>query len=303
MARPSKYGELQTELFAFPAENLAARLKNLEPFMGTAWFSMEKSHRTEPIRHEYQKYWVEINGGPEGIATYWDQDILLFAYSQIISSLNKGDEVSRKIHFTGPDLFRFTGQKWQGSKDYAAVVKALRRLQGTTIRTNIKPMGDILHAEMGVSWIEQYESFLSDNVTTFSVVLPETFYNVLNQRKNWLTLDHSYFSIMGGLERFLYTWGRKSTGFKNEDTWEESFNSIYEKSGSRMKPAKFRHKLRGIIRNQTLPGYVLEEIFDIKKGPSLSLKRDVRHPLLLSTKKIRKSKLSRRSDSQLNLPI
>lgn len=301
MARPSRYGKIQTDLFAFPAQYPFAAVKNLHPLMGTSWFSMTKKPRFKPIKHEYQKYWVTIEPSTQGIATYWDQDILLFAYSQLIGGLKAGEEITRKVRFTGPDLFRFVGQQWSGSNDYRGVVNALRRLQGTRIKTNVKPTEDLDHAEQGIGWISEYRSYLKDNVTTFEIVLPEPFFNLVQNEKSWLTLDRSYFRLMGGLERFLYTWGRRATGYNHNDSWEESFSSIYEKSGSVMPIRKFRHKLRGVIKQQSIPGYNLSEEDDFKRGPMLVLKRDISHPLLLTTKKIRRKKLAPPTGNQLSL--
>jgi len=277
------------ELFAFAADYPFANAKNLEPLMGTSWFSVEKKPRHQPIEHQYKKYWVRISAHEEGIASYWDKDVLLFVFSQLIGGIKAGEQISKTIHFTGPDYFRFIGKKWSGKNDYLSLVNSLRRLQGTTIRTNV--LDDQVSAEQGISWISEYRSFLSGNVTIFEVVLPEPFYKLVTNRRNWLTLDRSYFQIMGGVERFLYTWGRKSTGYKQHDTWEESFSSIYEKSGSLMPIRKFNYKLRGIIDKQTIPGYQLTEIDDVRRGPVLSLERNVFHPLLVSTEKIRRKRL------------
>jgi plasmid replication initiation protein len=303
MARPPRFAPIQSELFAFGGEYPFAGLKNLEPFMGTSWFSMEKRPRYIPIKHEYQKYWLEVKASEYGLATYWDQDLLLFAYSQLIGGIKAGEEVSRKIYFTGPDYFRFVGQQWSGSKDYKSVLQSLRRLQGTIVKTNIKAADGLDHAEQGVGWISEYRSYLSNNVTTFEMVLPEPFYKMVLNQKNWLTLDRSYFKIMGGLERFLYTWGRKSTGLNQDNIWEEKFASIYEKSGSLTPIRKFNHKLRGVINQQSLPGYILEEISDVKRGPTLILKRDINHPLLISTKKIRRKSLPIITKKQLSFSL
>jgi plasmid replication initiation protein len=292
VARGKRFGPIQKELFAFTADAPFVSIKGLEPLMGTSWFSMEK-HRTKPIKHTYKNYWVEVEGKDHGIATYWDQDILLFAVSQIIGGQKRGEEVSRKVRFTGNDLFEFTGQKWVGAKSYEGLVGALRRLQGTKIRTSLNPTKNIVHAERGISWIESYKTLRArDNRTGFEIILPEHVMEWASHKRNWLTLDRSYFDLMGGLERFLYLWGRKATGYTNGDRWEESFASIYEKSASTAAITKFRYNLAQIIKHQTIVGYHLDEYKDYKRGRVLVLERDINHPLLLKPAgKIRKRQL------------
>ena len=177
MAGLRRFGALQTDLFAFSADAPFVILKGLEPLMGTSWFSMEK-HRTTPIRHSYKKYWVEITGGASGIATYWDQDILLFCVSQIINGVKNGDEVSRLVRFTGYDFFEFTGQKWIGARSYDNLVKALRRLRSTTVKTSITSDTEIAHGEQGSGWINSYRTLrTNDQRTGFQVELPEHIFN------------------------------------------------------------------------------------------------------------------------------
>jgi plasmid replication initiation protein len=292
MSGIKRFGELQTDLFAFTADAPFVTPKGLEPLMGTSWFSMEK-HRTTPIRHEYQKYWVEITAGAGGIATYWDQDVLLFCISQIIHGVKNGDEVTPVVNFTGNDFFEFTGQKWVGARSYDALVNALRRLQNTTVRTSLKPTVDRQHGEQGAGWISSYRTlYTKTHRTGFQVTLPNHVFQWATNKRNWLTIDRSYFDLMGGMERFLYLWGRKATGYTNGDRWEESFTSIYEKSATTSAITRFRFNLSQVIKRQSIIGYHLEEYTNPKRGRMLTLERDINHPLLIRPRgKIRRKQL------------
>ena len=301
ITRSKRFGPIQKELFAFTADAPFVSIKGLEPLMGTSWFSMEK-RRTKPIRHAYKNYWVEVEGSKKhGIATYWDQDILLFAISQIIGGQKRGEEVSRKVRFTGNDLFEFTGQKWVGAKSYEALLGALRRLHSTKIRTSLNPTDTLAHAEKGINWIDSYTTMRArDNRTGFEIILPDHVFEWASNKRNWLTLDRSYFDLMGGLERFLYLWGRKATGYTNGDRWEESFASIYEKSASTAAITKFRYNLAQIIKRQSIIGYHLDEYKDPRRGRVLVLERDINHPLLIKPAgKIRKRQLRARTPNKL----
>jgi len=295
----------QPSLFAFVANAAFVPTKGMEPLMGTSWFSMEKTPRKTPITHEYKNYFVEISPGKHGIATYWDQDVLLFAISQLIQGIKDGREIIPKVNFTGYDFFRHTQQRWVGKKSYDALQNALRRLQSTTIRTNIKANGKVIDAEKGTSWITGYRTVIDDDGKTyFQIDIPDHLFDWVQNKRNWLTLDSSYFSIMGGVERFVYLWCRKAAGYNNGDFWEESFTSLYEKSGTTNTIIKFRYKLRQIIKFQSIPGYRLSEFKDGRNRPILRVERDIMHPLLITGgNKIRKKSLPKRDNTINQLPL
>jgi plasmid replication initiation protein len=74
-----------------------------------------------------------------------------------------------------------------------------------------------------------------------------------------LTLDEDYFNIRGGLERWLYLFARKTSGWQSGG-WTESIESIYQKSSSMGSLSEFKRKLRNIERKQSLLGYTMETI-------------------------------------------
>ena len=69
-----------------------------------------------------------------------------------------------------------------------------------------------------------------------------------------LTIDDDYFSIKGGLERWLYMFGRKSTGHQ-QSSWTESTRNIYQKSGSLGSFSEFNRQIKNIIEKDNLVGY------------------------------------------------
>ena len=72
----------------------------------------------------------------KGQATIYDKDILIYAVSQIMHRLNRGEAVSRVMRFNPRDLLIFVN-RGTGGKDYEAFCEALDRLMGTVIKTNI----------------------------------------------------------------------------------------------------------------------------------------------------------------------
>ena len=74
-----------------------------------------------------------------------------------------------------------------------------------------------------------------------------------------LTIDDDYFSIKGGLERWLYMFGRKSTGHQ-QSSWTESTRNIYEKSGSLGSFSEFNRQIKNIIEKDNLVGYQIGRV-------------------------------------------
>ncbi|WP_171258236.1 replication initiator protein A, partial [Acinetobacter baumannii] len=71
-----------------------------------------------------------------------------------------------------------------------------------------------------------------------------------------LTIDPAYFSLTGGIERWLYRVARKHAG-RQPRGWLFEIAHLHEKSGSLAKPADFAFDLRRIAAHQPLPGYRL----------------------------------------------
>jgi hypothetical protein len=71
-----------------------------------------------------------------------------------------------------------------------------------------------------------------------------------------LTIDPAYFSLTGGLERWLYRIVRKHGG-QQRGGWKFDFRHLYAKSASLSPFRRFAFELRDLARRQPLPGYCL----------------------------------------------
>ena len=95
---------------------------------------------------EEQKIWkwtsadgkkkVEVAASAYGRATIFDKDVLIFAASQLMAAINRGDKPFRKIRFKAKDYFNATKRNG-GGEEYARFKASLDRLSGTRIKTNI----------------------------------------------------------------------------------------------------------------------------------------------------------------------
>lgn len=253
------------DLARFAASSSDIAPKDQIDLMARCWFSLTHG-RTEPIEHEYVDRktsiteTVRITGSSEhGIATIYDQDLLIFAISQWIDAKRLGLPTSRRIHFTPYQFFGWLGIASQGTA-YARLKEALHRLKTTTIETTIR-------ADAGkrrrnrvrqFSWISEWEITEEEGeVRGVEVVLAEWLFESI-QDFHVLTLDKRYFEIHGGVERWLYLYARKATGGAN-GAWKETFKSLYKKSASQQAYKHYASALRKLVEKNSLPGLRLEK--------------------------------------------
>lgn len=293
------------QLDFFLADPSVIHAKELRQLMAHCWFSLAKDPRYEPIRHSVGESTVEITASDEDVplATIWDHDILIFLISQVVHMVDAGridprqPGLTRGIQFSGYEYFRFLRKRWRrggiGFRNYQLLWNALQRLHRTHVKTDIR--SGSLRGESQFYWLPMIRQ-LQDTETGqhygYLAELPSWLYQQIVQTAadgqrlvNVVGLDPGYFDLTGGLERWLYLWARKSVDARRGD-WEESFRSLYLKSGSTNSEKQFRFNLRKIIRRNAMLGYELSEIFD-RRGPRLGVVRRTGSDLLMSVNQLR----------------
>jgi plasmid replication initiation protein len=88
------------------------------------------------------------------------------------------------------------------------------------------------------------------------LIVPDWFYRAVLDDALVLTIDRTYFSLKGGLERWLYRIVRKHAGHQRGG-WRFEFRHLHCKSASLSPFKRFAFELRDIARRQPLPGYRL----------------------------------------------
>ena len=122
----------QFDLFIASASDVSP--KSQQELMARNWFSLAKQKRVEPIEHSFGDSWVKVTGNPNhGIATIFDNDVLIFVIAQYMSAINNGMKTGRRFQFTGYEFFKFVGKKRFGGKGYADLWKSLERLHNTFV--------------------------------------------------------------------------------------------------------------------------------------------------------------------------
>ncbi|GEC58468.1 plasmid replication initiation protein [Bradyrhizobium japonicum] len=224
--------------------------------MERPFFSLAKAKRTRPILYEAGDIRVEVYAVSEhGMATIWDADVLIWAASQIVEAENLGLKTSRFLRFTPYQLLTAVGRR-TGARDYKLLKGALARLQATVIRTTIR-QGEHWRRHQ-FSWINEWEECAQRDgrVEGMELVLPDWFYRGVIDRSLVLTIDPAYFSLTGGIERWLYRVARKHAG-RQPKGWLFEIAHLHRKSGSLVRVSDFALQIRRIAVRQPLPGYQL----------------------------------------------
>lgn len=202
---------------------------------------------------------VTVKPTADGLATVFDKDIWIYAISKLQEAINNNQPISRTIAFTPYDFFVTTNRD-KGGRSYTELEKALSRLKGTTIKTNIVYSEDKQETiEFGLidSWriLEEQKGKLE--IGMVEVTLPDWLYQAITKTKV-LQISPDYFRIRKAIDRRLYEIARKHCGGQCE--FVISLDKLYSKAGSTATLSKFKFNIKLLAKNNDLPDY--EVLFD-----------------------------------------
>jgi plasmid replication initiation protein len=244
----------QLDLFRSSSGDIAPR--DAQDLMSWPFFSLSKSRRAAPIDFRMGETWISVEAVPDhGMATIWDADILIWAASQLIEARDAGRPTSRLMSATPHAILTFIG-RGTGRDNYDRLKAALDRLQSTTVATSIRQQHQ--RRRHRFSWINEWQERLDGHGRPLGIelILPDWFYAGVLDRALVLTIDRAYFSLTGGLERWLYRIVRKHGG-RQAAGWSFDFEHLHMKSGVLSPRKRFAFELRAIVQRQPLPGYRL----------------------------------------------
>ena len=230
--------------------------RDAQDLMAWPFFSLAKSRRVKPIDFQMGKVSIRVEAVPEhGMATIWDADILIWAASQIVEARDHDIVTSRLMAATPYEILTFVG-RGTSRRDYDRLRAALDRLQSTTVATTIRQPSE--RRRHRFSWINEWKE-MSDsqgNALGIELILPDWFYEGVVDDALILTIDRAYFSLTGGVERWLYRIVRKHGG-RQKGGWSFDVAHLHLKSGSLSPLKHFAYDVRAIAKRQSLPGYKL----------------------------------------------
>lgn len=244
----------QLALFHSCGVDIAPR--DAQDLMSWPFFSLAKSRRARAIDFRMGSTWISVEAVPEhGMATIWDADILIWAASQLVEARDAGRATSRLIVARPYEILTFIG-RGTGKDHYERLRAALDCLQSTTIATSIRQQHQ--RRRHRFSWINEWRETIDADgrATGIELILPDWFYAGVLDRALVLTIDRAYFSLTGGVERWLYRLVRKHGGHQRGG-WSFDVAHLHLKSGVLSPLKQFAFEVRSIVRRQSLPGYVL----------------------------------------------
>ena len=277
-------GREQLDLFRALPGDLAPR--DAQDLMAYPFFSLAKSKRLAPIDFRAGSIAIRVEAVPEhGMATIWDADVLIWAASQIVHARDAGLRTSCLMAATPYEILTFVG-RGVGARDYQRLKAGLDRLQSTTVATSIRQLAE--RRRHRFSWINEWKETADPNGRALGIelILPDWFYAGVLEDALVLTIDRAYFSLTGGLERWLYRIVRKHGG-RQDYGWSFDFCHLHAKSGSLSSLKHFAYDIRDIVRRQPLPGYSLTIERSLSGAERLSFKPSSIDPLAEAPRRYR----------------
>jgi plasmid replication initiation protein len=246
--------------------------------MERPFFSLSKNKRLNHIEYTSPdgKVWVKVFPNQAfGMATIWDADILIWAISQLVELINRGQTlVPRTIRFHPYDLLKAIGRNPNGKRGYELLRYALRRLAHTAIETNIRAGG--LKKTASFHWLDSWREIANERTgktLMMELTVPDWLYTGILKHTGILSIHPDYFQLTGGLERWLYRVARKHAGMQRNGFFI-SLPTLHKKSGCESPYRRFKHELRKIVKRDELPEYHTVWIEETESGePTLHIIR------------------------------
>lgn len=228
-------------------------LKDDMASMEHPFFVLSKNKDIRNLEYRKDNISVTIKPSTDGIPTIFDKDVLLYCGSLLMREINAGRTPPRTLRISCHDLLVATN-RGLGGESYRRLKKALDRLQGVSIKTNIKTNRHEITSAFGV--IDSYEviesSRVKDRMVRLEITVSEWFYNSF-VGEEVLTISRDYFRLGKPIERRVYEIARKHCGVQT--SWSIGLANLMEKTGSTGTLRLFRSRLKDIANDDNLPDY------------------------------------------------
>ncbi|MGP1939623.1 MAG: replication initiator protein A [Arsenophonus sp. ET-DL9-MAG3] len=256
--RPYKYKYKQKKLEFFIADEISiSSFRDEMASMEHPFFALKGGDMK--VR-EYKNGNIVIIVRPAaeiGLATIFDKDIWIYAISKLQEAINNNQPISRTVAFTPYDFFVTTNRAKSG-RAYEDLKKALSRLSGTRIQTNIN-YTDCDKKTIDFGLIDKWEIIEKKKgkleIGMVEVTLPDWLYLAITKTKV-LQINPDFFRIRKAIDRRIYEIARKHCGSQHD--FIISLKKLYCKIGTSSLLKEFKRKLKVLLRSNDLPDY---EIF------------------------------------------
>ena len=155
---------------------------------------------------------LEITPSYNGLPTIFDKDILIFCISQLMHLKNRGEQIGKRVRFTGRELLVATNRP-TNNLGYQRLEQAFKRLRGTTFKTDIRTGNKMETRIFGL--IDEGGFVMRDDgswrLDYCEVVLSDWLMRAIESNEV-VTISPDYFRLRRPLERRFYEIARKHCG-------------------------------------------------------------------------------------------
>ncbi|EFB70460.1 MAG: replication initiator protein A [Paludibacteraceae bacterium] len=256
--RPKKYTE---EEFFIADEVEISSFRDELASMEHPFFAL-KGGDTKDREYKNGNVTVSVKPNSSGMATVFDKDIWIYAISKLQQAIFEEKPISRTIAFT-PYEFFVTTNRDKGGRSYDELKKALERLAGTRIQTNIVYSPEKQETE-NFGLIDKWR-ILEDkkgklDIGMVEVTLPDWLYQGITKNKV-LKISSDYFRIRKAIDRRIYEIVRKHCGY--QQSFSLSIELLHLKSGATSNKREFKRAIKKLSTINDLPDY--EVFLDAEK--------------------------------------
>ncbi len=248
--------EKHPQMDLFVCDVADAVLKDIVQELEHPFYALSKKPVTAERVYRNGDKWIKITPSVKGLATIYDKDILIYAISQLMAKLNRGEKVGQRVRINSHEFLMFTN-RGTGGKDYKALVEAIERLRGTTISTNIVT-GDEEQTDffglINAGSIRRKQG-PDGRLVWVEIELSNWVFNAI-RAKEVLTLNRDYFRLSKPYERRAYEIARKHCGKQAE--WSITLDLLKKKMGANSPMKKFRYFIKELASHGHLPDYTVE---------------------------------------------
>lgn len=225
--------------------------------MEVPFLSLSKK-RTAPINYESPDGTIKVKVSCHTghyLASIYDWDIILFLSGKIQEIINTGSDIPPKTFIIPRHELLKALHKHTGKTNRKEIEDSLARLKLTGIETTIR--NEDYRYRGGFGFIDSWGYTERKDMKEFRITLSDWVYDGICRKGGLLKVTSQYFGITSALKRFLYRTARKHVGIQNH-SWELTLESLYKKSGSEQEFKKFKYDLRRAVKDNDIPGYLLE---------------------------------------------
>ena len=256
----------QGDLFALDSP-LLTEVRGERSLMAFPFFALSKGKWTKPLAYKTDTVSIEIVATSKGVATIYDNEVLLYIASLMVAKLDAGVGISQDFYFTAHDLFRVTGVNGS-ARSYTRLSDALERLQGTQIKTNIEAGGE---GQAGFfSWLSEAQLTYTKTRTgdkrlkAVKVRLCDWLYRAIQRDRRVLDYAPSYFTL-GPVERRLYEVARSTCV---DGAVEVGIEELRLQLGYQSPLKSFRFEMKRIADDNAIPDFSFELVDDLADAPA-----------------------------------